>query len=98
MCSYWLPLCTDLLIWLHKFISNHNVISKHKAIKNTKRKRKCPKIKKIIEKNPTVIWCLQIMTEAPRHGKAMSNVGEDPPKKLSVIFLSKFIYLFIYFL
>ena len=29
MCSYRLPLCTDLSIWLHKFISNHNVISKH---------------------------------------------------------------------
>jgi len=56
------------------------VISKHKAIKNTKRKRKCPKIKKILEKNPTVIWCLQIMAEPPRHGKAMSNVREGPPK------------------
>ena len=37
---------------------------------------------KIIEKTPTVIWCLQILAEPPRYGKAISNVGEGegPPK------------------
>ena len=56
--------------------------------------------KKILEKTPTVIWCLQILAKPPRYGKAISNVGggRRPSQKLSVIFLSKFIYLFIYFL
>jgi hypothetical protein len=50
--------------------------------------------KKIIEKNPaTVIWCLQIMAETPRHGKVMSNVGEGPLKKCIYLFIYLFIFI-----
>ena len=57
-----------LIIWLHQFISNHNVISKHKAIKQNKKIQKETKMsenKINSRKNPTVIWCLQIMAEPP---------------------------------
>jgi hypothetical protein len=54
-----------IIIWLHQFISNHNVISEHKAIKQNqnKFKKKMSENKINSRKNPTVICCLQIMAE-----------------------------------
>ena len=51
--------------------------------------------RKILEKKTTVIWCLQIMVEPPRHGKAMSNVGEGPPKNPQTIKRYFFIFIFL---